>query len=187
MEAAIVAGIKIEPVFDMEEFMEFARETRMATETLEKLIEYWERWQPELRAAQIKHGGNSWVAIWLPEEIEGETDRVWERSPGEGFLINALAQYMCMAAVRTILPQAADGGCAPSPKPNAALDGALAELGLMEAGKGNGGILRRYAVLTYYPFRGGCEICAMQEDCPKSNGAENFASIVLPGHERGTD
>lgn len=185
MSDAAITAQEIRPGFDMEDFMNFSRETRLASETLENLIAQWENWQDSLKAARIEHGGNSWLVIWLPEEIEKAIDEAWEKSPGEGFLINSLAQYMCMAAVQEMLPQAADGGCAPAPKPNKELGCALASLGLVDIAKGDTNLLRRYAILTYYPFRGGCEICAMSENCPKAHGAENFTSVVLPGYERG--
>ena len=41
---------------------------------------------------------------------------------------------------------------------------------------------RRFAVVTFYPFRGGCEICHLQAHCPKGNG-ETGTSVLLPGYE----
>ena len=43
---------------------------------------------------------------------------------------------------------------------------------------------RRYAVVTHYPFKGGCEICVLQSNCPKGQGQMEAASVVLPGYER---
>lgn len=192
-EKTAIERMEAEPVFELEEFMNFARETRISRQTLETLINFWQNWQNKIAAMQITSGGKSWLAIWLPEEIEREVDKAWEASPSEGFLINSLAQYMCMAAVEQMLPEAAGGGCAPAPEPALALTDALAQLGLLklnERGKatlGDTALIRRYAILTYYPFRGGCEICAMRKDCPKANGAGDFANVVLPGHERGND
>ena len=42
---------------------------------------------------------------------------------------------------------------------------------------------RRYAVVTHYPFKGGCEICVLQSNCPKGQGQMEAASVVLPGYE----
>lgn len=175
------------PAFDMEEFMNFARETRIASATLEKLVDIWENWQSRLQTARIQHDKNSWLAIWLPVEIEDAVDKAWENSPGEGYLINSLAQYMCMAAVGALLPQTIDGGCAPSPEPAAPLVEGLARLGLAQPGKRELSLNRRFAVLTHYPYRGGCEICALRENCPKAQSGESYASVVLPGYERGID
>jgi len=39
-------------------------------------------------------------------------------------------------------------------------------------------------VVTPYPFQGGCEICSLRHACPKAQGTEEAASILLPGYER---
>ena len=39
--------------------------------------------------------------------------------------------------------------------------------------------------MTHYPFKGGCEICHLQSNCPKGQGKSEAASVVLPGYERG--
>ena len=187
MGETTVNPLAVQPEFDLEEFMNFTKESRIANEALEHLISLWESWRNELQAVTIQHKGKSGLAIWLPEGIERYVDEAWQKSPGEGFLINGLAQYMCMAAVQDVIPQAADGGCAPSPQPALPLTEALGELGLIDRAKSGLNLLRRYAILSYYPFKGGCEICAMWEQCPKANGHGEFASVVLPGHERGKD
>lgn len=187
MEDAQMAPLALEPEFDLEDFMNFTRESRISSDALEHFAELWETWRKELQAVRIHGGSKSWLAIWLPEAVETTVDAAWDKSPGEGFLINGLAQYMCMAAVEEALPQAAQGGCAPSPEPALALSRGLASLGLINPDKNELNLLRRYAILTYYPFKGGCEICAMREKCPKANGHEEPASVVLPGHERGLD
>ena len=45
---------------------------------------------------------------------------------------------------------------------------------------GEPGLARRYAVVTHYPYRGGCEICTLQQQCPKSGGD---MTVTLPGYE----
>lgn len=179
-----VTRLQAEPEFDLEEFMNFAHETRIASETFQNLLAFWEDWGARLEAHQISSGKDSWLAIWLPEDIEQKVDEVWAASPGDGFLMNNLAQYLCMAAANALLPQIADGGCAPAPKPAPALAAALEDLGLGQMGPA---LARRYALLTYYPFRGGCEICSLQEDCPRNAGEPAFSTVTLPGYERGRD
>ncbi len=181
MSEAVISETALRPEFDLEEFMNFAHETRIASEALGQLLAFWEEWVGQLRCVEIASGKNSWLAIWLPEAIEQKVDEIWDKSPGEGFLINSLAQYMCMSAANAALPEAADSGCAPAPKPHPALSGALESLGLGQMGPA---LARRYALLTYFPFRGGCEICALAEDCPRHKGEPAFATVTLPGHER---
>lgn len=177
-----MSAIEVQPDFDLEEFMNFAHESRISSEALDELAGYWEDWQQKLNAQEIKGETRSWLVVWLPESVEKIADAAWQRSPGEGYMLNNLAQYMCMSAVATVLPEAQDLGCVPTPEAEEALGVALENIGLAQ--RGRQGLLRRYAVLSYYPFRGGCEICALQEGCPKL-GNQDMGSITLPGHEAG--
>ncbi len=173
----------IRPYFNMEAFMEMSHETRLGGAILERLVSLWGQWLPELRVYEIVAGKISYLAVWLPEAVEKEVDDAWEKSASDGFMINNLAQFMCMAAVQEMLPQVEDSGCAPSPRPTETLRAALASLGL--AYRENAATLvLRYAVVTHYPFRGGCEICHLQAQCPKGQGQAESASVLLPGYER---
>jgi len=71
-----------------------------------------------------------------------------------------------MAAVRSVLPEVAGGGCAPVPKPTTALKKALKEIGV--PWNENATLGRQYAMLTPLPFIGGCSICYLQEHCPNA-------------------
>ena len=91
---------------------------------------------------------------------------------------------MCMAAVHGVIPEIEDAGCAPAPKPTAALREALEAEGIPYTNDKDPILSRRYAVVTHYPFKGGCEICVLQSNCPKGQGQMEAASVVLPGYER---
>lgn len=184
MQENVITERGARPEFDLEEFMNFAHESRISNEALQHLLSLWEDWSASLNAREIKNGKNSWLALWLPEEIESKVDEIWDKSPGEGFLINSLAQYLCMSAVNDLLPEIGDGGCAPAPRPHPDLARGLEEIGLGQMGPA---LARRYAIVTYFPFRGGCEICNLQEDCPRNLGEPAFATVTLPGHELGKD
>lgn len=180
--ATKITPLDIEAYFDLEDFMNFSKESRLDADTLKLLNELWEQWGAQARIMKLERGKQTWLAVWLPQEVEDAIDEAWARSPGEGYLLNSLAQYICMVAVQALVPQAADGGCAPSPKPGLEFRQAMLDCGLAQ--EQSGALLRRYAVVTYFPFKGGCEICGMQENCPKGSGREEFASVVLPGYER---
>lgn len=184
MSETTITERQLEPCFDIEEFMNLSREKRLGGAVLERLASVWEEWLGRLMVREIHAPGVSWLAVWLPESVEQAVDESWAQSPSEGFLLNTLAQYMCMSAVQELLPQVQVDGCAPSPAPTPALRGALDTVGLPYRGEESALLGRRYAVLTYYPFRGGCEVCHMRPLCPKGNNAGDNASIVLPGHER---
>lgn len=180
MGSAEITRRNLQPYFDLEEYMALCQETRLDGKLYEQLGSLWERWLPLLQVREIKVDGKSILAVWLPEEVEREVDELFDRSPSQGFMINNLAQYICMAAIAEMLPAVAQGNCAPSPEPGLALTEALEEAGL--PCRPGATILpdRRYATITWYPFRGGCEVCSMQDNCPKGH---NY-SIVLPGHEK---
>lgn len=180
MDTAKLEEIKIQPWFELEDFMNFSKENRLDNATLEKLGEYWENWSRLLKAVRISAKENSWLAVWLPAEVEQAVDEAWNALPNKGFMLNNLAQYMCMTAVAEVSPQIAELGCAPTPAPNPSLRQGLQTLGLAS---GEGALLSRYAVVTWHPFRGGCEKCALSGDCPRQAG-DAFSSVVLPGHER---
>ncbi|MGE9986508.1 hypothetical protein [Desulfovibrio sp. SGI.169] len=184
MSETSIVEHQIKPYFDMEAFMNLSRETRLGGATLERLVNLWGQWLPELKVCEVGTGKISYLAIWLPESVEEAVDEAWGKSASDGFLINNLAQFMCMAAVQELLPQVEDGGCAPSPRPTQALREALSGLGLPYKSEDSSLLSRRYAVVTHYPFRGGCEICHMQSHCPKGQGQAESAGVLLPGYER---
>lgn len=177
--------LSVEPFLDLEDFMNFAHESRLEGESFEKLQELWKEWQALLKVKNIKQDKDSWLAVWLPEEVENLVDKAWEEAPGKGYLIHNLAQYICMAAIQELIPQTAEGACAPAPKASPECLDVLAEEAFLNAE--NKMPARRYGVFTYYPFKGGCEICTLREQCPKGGGGSEYASIVLPGHEKGKD
>ena len=172
----------MQPYFDLEAFMSMSKETRLGGAILERLVGLWGEWLPQLNVCEIAAGKISYLAVWLPEDVENFVDEAWGKSASDGFMINNLAQFMCMAAVQEALPQVEDAGCAPSPRPTETLREALASLGI-EYREAFGTLTRRYAVVTHYPFKGGCEICHLQAQCPKGQGQAESPSILLPGHE----
>ncbi len=186
LSEAIIKEHPLRPYFDMEGFMTMSHETRLGGAVLQRLVDLWGQWLPKLKVCEISTGKIAYLAVWLPEDVEGFVDAAWEKSASDGFMVNNLAQFMCMAAVQELLPEVESAGCAPSPRPTAALRAALAGLGL-EYREGAATLSRRYAVVTHYPFRGGCEICHLQDQCPKGQGQAESASVLLPGYEPKAD
>lgn len=182
MSKITVEALKAAPYLDLEEFMNFSKESRIEGETFEKLQELWQDWQNILKIKNLRQDKNSLLAVWLPEEVEKAIDNAWDESPGKGYLFHNLAQYMCMAVIQELIPLTAEGACAPAPRTDSEILAALQDENFINA---ENEIPRRYSVLTYYPFKGGCEICALQDQCPKGGGGSDFASVVLPGYEKG--
>lgn len=182
MAGSEIVDVSAQPYFELEDFMNFARETRIASETLAQLENMFNRWTGLLKARKIMAGDKSWLILWMPEEVEAEIDALWQNAPSAGFLSNQLAQYMCLTAIQDLLPQTVETGCAPLPELTLSLRSALQELELLPE---NGGTLnRRFAILTHYPFGGGCKKCALAPDCPKMKGIPDLPTWVLPGHEK---
>ncbi len=164
-------------------FMELSQETRLEGDVMGRLTKLWEEWSAALSVFRVTCGRISYLLVWLPEAVETFVDETWDRTPSEGYLASTLAQYLCMQAAGAILPQVETVGCAPAPRPTAALKEALADFDLSYR-EDMDVLTRRYAIVTFYPFRGGCEICHLQKDCPKGNG-ETGTSVLLPGYEKG--
>lgn len=171
------------PWFDMELFMTLSQETRIGGEVMERLERLWSAWAAELTTQIMKVDGQSYLLVSLGDAVERAVDAAWTLSPAEGFRHNALAQTLCMAAVQEQIPEIADSGCAPAPRPSEALAAALREAGVPYRGQGPT-LERRFATLTAHPFRGGCETCCMAKECPRTqNCGERMSSVLLPGHE----
>ncbi len=178
----------IQPYFDMELFLHAAQETRLNGDDLEECLRLWQEWSALLHARTVRAESRTYLALWLDEAVEKAADAAWDESPSRGFRLNALAQTLVMTAVHELVPEVEDAGCAPVPRASRNLATAVAEAGLAcrpgEPGPcGAAGVSlqlgRRYAVVTPKPFRGGCEICALQRACPRAGG--DGSVIELPG------
>jgi hypothetical protein len=174
--------MEIQPYFDLELLMSMSGETRLGGAVTERLMRLWEQWMPETHALRIRTASSEYLAVWLNEQVEEDIDKAWDQSPSEAYLSNALAQVLCMSAVHGILPEVQDAGCAPAPSMTDDLRAALTAEGLPYTPSGTPA--RRYAVVTHFPFKGGCEICTLQHACPKAQGSGEGASVLLPGYER---
>ena len=187
MSAYQVTNLEERPYFDLEGFMLMSHEKRIGGATLERLEQLWEAWSFALSVKIIEIGKVSYLVLWLPAEVEEQVEKVWKVSASEGFLVNNLAQYLCMSTIQLVLPEVEEGGCAPSPRPTENLRQALAELGVPYKSPSSALLALPYAVVTYYPYRGSCEICHLQAHCPKGQGKAEEASILLPGFEQSKD
>ncbi|WP_243547101.1 hypothetical protein [Pseudodesulfovibrio tunisiensis] len=156
------------PAFDMMYFMEIAQETRLDQDLMEEFEPRWDKWLNHCRAYHLENtqGEGSFALLFLEEEVEDEIEGIWQDSPTHGLLFHSLAITMVMTAAQDLIPELASGHCAPLPRPGKGILDAFAELGLTWNDEGT--VNRKYAVLTPYPYNGGCEICYMSETCPKS-------------------
>lgn len=172
--------IKIEPFFDLEWIMQISGESRLGGDAVQRLAKYHEQWSRYLQAFKIKADNLNYLAIWLDEKVEIEIDALWQNSPSESFMLNALAQCLCMGAVHGLMPEVEEHGCAPVPIANSELIAAILDHKLPYGQKNNYlYALRRYGVLTYLPWQGGCEICALNDSCTHKNASSKTCSPMF--------
>ncbi len=183
MSTFTIEKVEPTPYFDVELILRNSQESRIGGHVLERLVQLWETWLPKLSVRIVNTGKITYLAVWLDETVEEDIDKAWAESPSQAYLDNALAQTLCMSAVHSLVPEVEDAGCAPAPRTTDTLRAALEETGLPY--KDDSLVLsRRFAVVTHYPFKGGCEICHLQGQCPKGQGQAGSSSLLLPGYER---
>ena len=179
--SSVLKPLDVEPCFDMEMFLSVSQESRIGGELMERIATLWEEWAPHAHAVSFDCGGQGYLLVWLGDVVDEAIDRAWDTRPSEAFFLNALAQVMCMSLVYSVVPQVETAGCAAAPKTSPELGKILAEAGVPYADDGPT-LSRRFAVLTYTPFKGGCEVCSLIKNCPKGSGAKSL-SVELPGYQ----
>ncbi|MCA1946194.1 MAG: hypothetical protein LDL30_13095 [Desulfovibrio sp.] len=161
--------------FGLEDYMMLTQTRRVEHDTGEIIEQILPGWGPHLKALRIcateKRGPQDYVLVWLETPVEAEVNAAWEGSPSRAFTLNTLAQALLMAALREAVPDISATACAPVPAPTKALRAALEEAGVPWQ---EGAMLgRQYAMLTYAPYKGSCDICFVKEDCPKLSQMRN--------------
>ena len=167
-----VDAIEAHPEFDLFAYCELSGETRIEHDLLEELEPRFDNWSEKyLRAYKItdpaapKGGGH--LLIWLEEPVEDEIEGIWQDSPSAGMAFHNLAIHMVMTTAQSVVPELADKGCAPLPKPTAGILKAFEKLGLVWNAEGT--VNRQFAVFTRIPYSEGCAICMLRPKCPNAN------------------
>ncbi|MFN2269074.1 MAG: hypothetical protein ABR542_04180 [Desulfonatronovibrio sp.] len=152
--------------FDLETFMGLAQLKGLEGKETVEMIEFWNKWYPGMKIL-IFGRKRGYVAIYMEKEIEDEIDSIWEQSPSKGFKLQALVQTMIVGTLRELMPEIRSDQCAPVPKPGTVLKKSLSKKGLEFYDQGS--LNYKYSTLTYYPYRGGCDLCYLESSCPKIN------------------
>lgn len=166
MKILEASRIDVPVLLDMEMYMELAQiQDLSAGDSLES-VQFWDKWLPGLSTFTLgrKRG---YLAVFMDRAVEEEIDAIWEQAPARGFRLKALVQTMILGCVKHMLPEVDSNQCAPVPRPGEVLRKSLAEIGVKLFDEGS--LDYKYSTLTYYPYRGGCQICHMREVCPKLN------------------
>jgi hypothetical protein len=173
MAEPVIETLKPIPCLDLELLLVNSGSASLTGKLAGKLMEKWAAWLPCLQARRLLLEDKAYLAVWLDAPVEEEVDKAFAASPSEGFLLNSLAQTLCMTAVHDFLPQVALICCAPVPEFTPALRDVLEGEGLCgpcsdkEREKRRWKPARRYAVLTWFSFGVGCPDCSLSEECGK--------------------
>ncbi|XPV75245.1 MAG: hypothetical protein ACNI27_11440 [Desulfovibrio sp.] len=168
MSELIVDKIKSDPEFDIWYYSEVSGEKRISQKLLDQFEVYWDKWSKHINSYSMKgtSGNESYLLIYLDQEAEKDVDEIWADDPSLGLSFHNLAITMVMTAAQGQIKELTQNKCAPLPAPGMAVQEAFDTLGLVW--KEDGTINRRFAVFTNSPYTGGCEICFLEENCPKS-------------------
>jgi len=159
-------AITVQPEFDLFVYCELSGESRIEHDLLEELEPRFDEWQQHLKAYRLSNGGEKdpgYVILWLEKPVEEEIEGVWQDSPSAGMAFHNLAIHMVMSAVQNLVPELADKGCAPLPKPGKDVLAAFKELGL--AWNKEGTVDRQFAVFTNMPALTSCGTCMLKAKC----------------------
>jgi hypothetical protein len=166
--------VQANPEFDMFFYAEISQEQRLEHELLMRLEERWNAWLEHLRVYELKNveGAGGWLLVYLDTPVQEEIDAIWADSPSEGLGLHSLAVTMVMSVAREKIPQLEDNQCAPLPTPVAPIQDVFEALGLEWISETT--VDRKYTVFTYMPYKGGCALCAMEEECPTKQLADRW-------------
>ncbi|WP_320170321.1 hypothetical protein [Maridesulfovibrio sp.] len=170
MCALKVVEMQAQPEFNIFYFAELNGTTRIEHSLMESLEKYWNEWLPSLKVYKLQQPeggkGTDFLLMYLEKEVEDAVEEIWQATPTEGLAHHNLAITMVMSAAQSLIPELEEGKCAPLPKPGEAALAAFESLGLTWNAEGT--VNRQYAVFTPFPYSGGCEVCYLEDTCPKS-------------------
>lgn len=164
MKTLPVATLDIQPDFDFSTFLFLAQLDEVGPREMLDVLAVWESWLPHLKIFKLGDR-KGFVLIYLEETIEDQVDAIWKQSPSEGFKHEAIAQTMIMGTLKSLMPELGEKECAPVPEPTKPIRRTLEKIGLdMQE---SGALNRKYATITPYPHRYGCDRCYLKDSCIK--------------------
>lgn len=169
---------EVHPRFDLQSYMFLAQTQALSPQRILAMTAMWERWYPLLNAYTFgdKKG---YLLVYLDHAVELEMEERWKESQEQAFLDEALAQSMIMGTLRMFLPDLSTTKCAPLPEPNKVLKRSLAKINITLTNQGTFGY--KYATLTHYPWRAGCDKCFLRSTCPKKLGLGSQQTYATSG------
>lgn len=172
MPEPIISPLPVRQNFDTDLFKRLARVDSLTENEVNLLKSRWYLFRENAKAFGIKTDDAGWFLAWLDAKVEQTVDEDWKQSPARGYFSHVLAVSYLMSTAAGVIPEIAQTGCAPVPHPNEILAKAAQELGLAFIGPHN--LERRYALLTPWPYSGGCANCFLCDNCPQTNQTESL-------------
>ncbi|WP_456324175.1 hypothetical protein [Desulfonauticus submarinus] len=151
---------------DLSFYLEMSGKPNLDAGEVGLITKHWQRWFSFFNAYTLGEP-KGFLIIFLGKEVEKEIEAAWVTSPSKGYALDLMAKTMLMSAVKEFIPELATLKCAPVPKVNKQIRRKVASVGLEV--KKNGILNHKYAVFTYFPYKGGCEVCLLKENCPGAN------------------
>lgn len=170
----VATPIDLNPEFDFWLYAKISGDNRLKDDLIQTLERRWNEFKPELSGHKLTRtrGGASYLLIYLSPKVEAIVDAGWEESPSLGLALHNLAVSMVMGAARNLIPELEQDKCAPMPKPTAMIQDAFETLGLHW--NTDATLDRKYAVFTNLPYKGGCDICFLEDTCAQRQLAQKW-------------
>lgn len=178
MKTLRITPLTREPDFDFATFLFLAQLDAIGPDEMRAVLTAWERWLPHLKVYQIGDR-KGFVLIYLEECVEEDVEKIWNTSAAEGFKHEAIAQTMIMGTLKSLMPDLGEKECAPVPEPTTLLRRTLEKIGVRM--QESGALSRKYATITPYPHRFGCERCYLKDSCIKHMNLD-FSAIMGAPH-----
>lgn len=197
-DSTAVQVMRVAPGLCLPDFLRDKNIASLDPDILRELSACCERWSCELTCLYVQPGQErGLLLIFLPWEVESHIAEAWRRRPSHAYLLHNLAQSLCRAALGKFLPWLGEEGCAPLPELTPTEAEGLrraASAAQTEASAASAPLPkdlapseqssdapvapsltanpsgRTYSLLTYYPYAGGCELCALRVGCPRLTG-----------------
>jgi hypothetical protein len=170
MSETKVEKLQANPDFDIFYYLEINQTKRMDQGMLEKLEKHWAEWRTKVNAYKLTPSfakkDEGYLLVFLDEEVEQAVDAIAESGEQDPDSFHNLAITLVMSAAASIIPEIAEQGCAPLPKPAVEVQDKAEDLGFFwrEDNSAN----RRYALFTHHPYVGGCGACSQSDSCSAS-------------------
>ncbi len=105
----------------------------------------------------------SYLLTWFDRKLENILADLWFSSPSAAFALHEQMNQQILSTLQNQLPEICTHGCAPLPACKPELNRILRDFDIQQ--NKNGQLDQIYAVLTFWPWKGGCTACSLKNSC----------------------